>query len=173
MVFLDESSTQITLTRTRGRAPRGVRLTEAVPRNHGDNLTVIAAIGTDGVKAPLVFPRALDGAVFAQWVTTRLVPLLRPGQLVVQDNLSVHKDVRARAAIEAAGCRLAFLPVYSPDFNPIELLFAKVKGAVRGAKARTAEAVITAIGAALDRVTPAELTGYYRHCGYVTSSQPL
>ena len=111
IVSLDETSTQITLTRTRGRAPAGVRLTERVPRNHGDNLTLLVAIGTDGVKAPLVFPRALDGDIFSQWVADWLVPQLRPGQVVViQDNLSVHQVVRARAAIEAAGCRLEVLP---------------------------------------------------------------
>jgi len=91
---------------------------------------------------------------------------------VVQDNPSVHKVARARVAIEAAGCRLEFLPTYSPDLNPIELLFATVKEQVRGAKARTPEAVRDAIGAALDRVTPAELTAYYRHCGYTTTGQP-
>lgn len=172
IVCLDETSTQITMTRTRGRVPAGVRLTERVPRNHGDNLTLLMAIGTDGVKAPLVFPRALDGDIFRQWVAQWLVPQLKPGQVVVQDNLSVHKVAGARTAIEAAGCRLEFLPTYSPDLNPIELLFATVKEQVRGAKARTPAAVRDAIGAALDRVTPAELTAYYRHCGYTTTGQP-
>ncbi len=175
LVFLDETSTQITMTRTRGRAPRGVRLTEAVPRNHGDNLTLLAAIGIDGVKAPLVFPQAVNGDIFSQWVRDWLVPTLRPGQIVVQDNLSVHRDARARTAIEAAGCRLEFLPVYSPDLNPSELVFAPLKGHLRGAKARTPDAVIDAIGTGLDQVTPAQLRGYYRHCGYHLSGsgQPL
>lgn len=175
LVFLDETSTQITMTRSRGRAPRGVRLVEAVPRNHGDNLTLIMAIGIDGVKAPLVFPRALNGDLFSQWVGEWLIPTLRPGQIVVQDNLSVHKDVRARAAIEAAGCRLEFLPTYSPDLNPIEMVFAPLKGHVRGAKARTPEAVIDAIGAGLDRITRTQLRNCYRHCGYGRnrSRQPL
>jgi transposase len=175
LVFLDETSTQITMTRRRGRAPRGVRLTEAVPRNHGDNLTLLTAIGVDGVKAPLVFANALNGDIFAQWVAEWLVPILRPGQIVVQDNLSVHKDCRARTAIEAAGCRLEFLPVYSPDCNPIELVFASLKTHLGGAKARTPEAVIEAIGAGLDRVTPDQLRNGYRHCGYHTtaSGQPL
>lgn len=108
-----------------------------------------------------------------QWVREWLIPQLRPGQIVVGDNRSVHKDARARAAIEAAGCQLAFLPTSSPDRNPIELLFANVKAVVRGATARPPEAVRTAIGAALDRVTPAELTASYRHCGYAVSGQPL
>ena len=168
IVCLDETSIQITMTRTRGRAPCGVRLVEAVPRNHGDNRTLLMAIGLDGVKAPLVFPQALNGDIFAQWVTTWLVPQLRPGQIVVQDNLSVHKDARARAAIEAAGCRLEFLPTYSPDLNPIELVFAPLKEQVRGAKARTPEAVIDAIGEGLDRITPEQLRNCYRHCGYHT-----
>lgn len=171
IVCLDETSTQTGMTRRRGRARAGVRVTERVPRNHGDNLTLLAAIGTDGVKAPLVFPRALDGDLFAQWVREQLVPTLQPGQVVVQDNLSVHKDARARAAIEAAGCRLEFLPVYSPDYNPIELVFAQVKGDLRTAKPRTREAVETVIGATLDRMTPAELTAYYRHCGYDVTGQ--
>lgn len=176
LVFLDETSTQITMTRTWGRAPRGVRLVEAVPRNHGDHLTLLAAIGIDGVKAPLVFPRALNSDLYAQWVTDWLVPTLRPGQIVVQDNRSVHKDARARTAIEAAGGRLEFLPVYSPDLNPIELVFAPRKAHVRGAKARTPDAVIDAIGDGLDRVTPAQLRNRYRHCGYrpsTLSGQPL
>lgn len=171
LVFLDETGTQITMTRTRGRAPAGTRLTERVPRNHGDNRTLLMAIGTDGVKAPLAFARALNGDIFAQWGREWLVPTLRPGQIVILDNLSVHKIARARVAIEAAGCRLEFLPTYSPDCTPIELVFAKVKGLVRGAKARTPAAVDDAIGAALDRVTPAELTAYYRHCGYGVAGQ--
>lgn len=172
IVCLDESSTQTVMTRRRGRAQAGGRVTERVPRNHGDTLKLLAAIGTDGVKAPLVFPRALDGDLFAQWVRERLVPTLRAGQVVIQDNRSVHRDVRARAAIEAAGCRLEFLPVYSPDDTPIELVFAKVKGEVRGAKARTRDAVEQAIGIALDRLTSAELTAYHRHCGDRVTRQP-
>ncbi len=126
----------MTMTRTHGRARRGVRLVEAVPRTQGDTLTLLAAIGMDGVKAPLVFPPALNGDLFAQGVVEWLVPTLRPGQLVVSDNRSVHTDARARAAIEAAGCQLAFLPVSSPDLTPIELMFAPLTGHGRGAQAR-------------------------------------
>lgn len=103
------------------------------------------------------------------------MPQLRPGQVVIQDNLSVHKDARARAAIEAAGCRLEFLPVYSPDLNPIELVFAGIKTWLRGAKARSPDAVTAAIGTALDQTTPHHLQAYYRHCGYqiAVPGQPL
>ncbi len=149
-----------------------LELVEAVPRNHGDKLTLLMAIGSDGVTAPLVFPRALTGDLFSQWVTEWLVPTLRPGQIVVQDTLSVHRDVRARTAIEAAGCRLEFLPVYSPDLNPIELVFAPLKQHVRGAKARTPNAVMAAIGAGLDQVTRGQLRNCYRHCGYGTELLP-
>lgn len=133
------------------------------------------AIDTKGIRAPLAFPWALNGDISSQWVTEWLVPTLRPGQIVVQDNLSVHKDGRARAAIEAAGCRMEFLPVYSPGLNPIELVFAPLKAYVRGAKARTPDAVIDAVGDGLNRVTPEQLRNCYRHCGYDVnrSGQPL
>ncbi len=169
LVSLDETSTRITMTRRSGRAPIGVRLTVRVPRNHGHSLTLLAAISTAGVPAPLVFPRALDGTVVRQGVRTRLAPQLRPVQIVVQDNLWVHQDARARAAIEGVGCRLEFLPTYSPDLNPIELLFAKVKGQVRGAEARHPAAVRDAIGAALDQVSRTGLAAEYRHCGYAVT----
>lgn len=130
------------------------------------------AIGTDGVKAPLVFSKALDGNIFSRCVQDWLVPQLRPGQFVVQDNLSVHKDARARAAIEAAGCRVLFLPVSSPGDNPIELVFGPLKEHLRGAKARILDAVIDAIGTGLDQLTPEQLRRYYHHCGYLTGSPP-
>lgn len=120
--------------------------------------------------APLVSPRSLNGDLFSQWVRERLVPARRPGQIVAQDNLSMPKDGRARAAIEAAGCRLGFLRVYSPDPNPIELVFETLKDQIRRAKARTPDAVITAIATGLDHVSPAQLRDCYRHCGYRTRS---
>ena len=166
LLFLDETSTQIVMTRARGRAPRGDRVVGQVPRNQGENITCLAVLGPTGVHAPLVFPGALDGPLFAQWVREWLVPELHPGQTVILDNLNVHKNAAARAAIEAAGCHLRFLPAYSPDFNPIELIFAKIKTAVRGAAARTFDALVDALDAAIGAVTAADARACFRHCGY-------
>jgi transposase len=166
LVFLDETSTQTVLTRTHARAPRGQRIVARLPRNHGENVTCLAAVTPAGITAPLVFEGALDGPIFAQWVGERLLPALRPGQTIVLDNLSVHKNAAARAAIEAAGCTLCFLPAYSPDFNPIELVFAQLKASLRNAAARTFHALVDAIGAAFDHLSPADIHACFRHCGY-------
>lgn len=166
LLFLDETSTQLVMTRARGRAPRGERVVDQVPRNQGENITCLAVLGPEGVRAPLVFPGALDGPIFAQWVREWLVPVLHPGQTVILDNLSVHKNAAARAAIEAAGCQVRFLPAYSPDFNPIELIFAKVKTSVRGAAARTFADLIDALDTAFSAVTAADARACFRHCGY-------
>jgi transposase len=166
LVFLDETSTQTVMTRARGRAPKGERVLGQVPRNHGHNITCLAAIRAAGLTAPCVFERSLDGPLFAQWMRDWLVPALPRGTTIVLDNLSVHKNAAARQAIEAAGCHLLFLPAYSPDFNPIELVFAQLKTALRGAAARTFDAVPEAMGRGLDAITPAHLRAYDRHCGY-------
>lgn len=166
LVFLDETSTQTVMTRPRGRAPKGERAVGHVPRNHGHNITCLAAISITRITAPCVFERSLDGPLFAQWVTEWLLPSLPKGTTIVLDNLSVHRNPDVRVAVEHAGCRLVFLPAYSPDFNPIELVFAHLKAHLRGSAARTFEAVVAAIGTGLDAVTPAHLRAYYRHCGY-------
>lgn len=166
LLFLDETSTQLAMTRPCARAPRGERVVDRVPRNHGENLTCLAVLGPAGVRAPLVFPGALDGPIFAQWVREWLVPELHPGQTVILDNLSVHKNAAARQAIEAVGCQLRFLPAYSPDFNPIELIFAKVKTVVRRAAARTFTGLVDALDAAFSSVTEADARACFRHCGY-------
>lgn len=166
LVFLDETSTQTNLTRTHGRVPKGERLVAAVPRNHGPNLTCLAALTATGVGPSLVFAGALDGAIFTQWVTEHLVPSLRPGQIVILDNLSVHKVAAARQAIAAAGCQLRFLPTYSPDFNPIEQVFSRLKAHLRAVGARTLDPLRTAIGEALNAVTPEQALATFRHAGY-------
>jgi transposase len=137
-----------------------------VPRNHGPNVTCLAALTVTGVGPSLVFEGALDGAIFTQWVTDHLVPSLRPGQFVILDNLSVHKVVAARQAIEAAGCHLRFLPAYSPDFNPIEQVFSRLKAHLRAVEARTIAPLRTAIGEALNAVTTEQARTTFRHAGY-------
>lgn len=166
VVFLDETSTQTVMTRTRGRARRGERVVGRVPRNHGPNVTCLAALSTTGIQAPLVFAGALDGAIFVQWMRDRLLPTLAPGTTIVLDNLNVHRNPEARAAIQTAGCHVRFLPAYSPDLNPIELAFAKLKTHLRGVASRDYETLVIAIGEGFDRINPADAVAWYRHCGY-------
>jgi len=168
LVFLDETSTQTTLTRTHGRSPRGTRLVAAIPRNHGPNVTCLAALTTTGVGPSIVFAGALDGDLFAHWVADYLVPTLQPGQIVILDNLSVHKHADAREAIEAAGCQLRFLPAYSPDFNPIELVFSRLKAHLRKTGARAMAPLMDAIGTGLNAVTADEARACFRHAGYIS-----
>jgi len=171
LLFLDETSTQTVMTRRRGRAPRGQRVIGRVPRNHGPNVTCLMAISPTGVQAPCVFEGALDGALFVRWVEDWLIPCLAPGTTVILDNLSVHRHPGVPAAIEAAGAHLRFLPPYSPDFNPIELIFAKLKTHLRGAEARAFEPLVEEIGRGLATITPADLRACYRHCGYAFAGE--
>lgn len=177
IVFLDETSTQTTMTRSHGRAPRGERVVGAVPRNHGENVTCLAALRPTGITVPLVIEGAMNGAIFLQWMREWLLPALDRGTTIVLDNLNVHRNPDVRAAVEAAHCQLCFLPAYSPDFNPIELIFAKLKTHLRGTAARAYPALVEAIGAGFDTVTSTDIAGCYRHCGYelpsTNSKQPL
>lgn len=166
-VFLDETSTTITLTRRYARAPRGQRAYATVPRNYAERTTLIAALTPDGFGAAMTLPGALDGEAFVVYIEQVLGPSLRPGQVVIADNLSVHHNRRARALIEQAGCTLRFLPAYSPDLNPIELAFAKLKEGLRAAAARTQKTLDAAIATQLDLVTAADARAWYRHAGYV------
>ena len=166
LVFLDETSTQTTLTRSRGRAPRGARVVGTVPRNHGANVTCLVAMGPTGMQAPCVFEGAVTGELFVCWLRRWLVPTLRWGTTVVLDNLSVHRNAAVRAVLEAAGCRLIYLPAYSPDFNPIEQAFSKLKTHLRAAAARAFDPLVDAIGAGLAAITTADIAGFYRHCGF-------
>jgi len=166
LVFLDETATPITLTPLRARAPRGQRAVGCVPRGHRPAISWLATLTPHGIGESVVVEGAVDRPTFEAFIEQFLVPCLRPGQVVVLDNLSVHKSVRARALVERAGCRLVFLPTYSPDFNPIELAFAKCKQALRRIGPRSFEAVIDAVGRALAAVTPADARGFYRAAGY-------
>ena len=172
-VFLDETSTPTTLTPTRARAPRGERAVGRVPRGRREQVTLIAALTPGGLEAPVLLPGALDRLAFDAWVEQALVPCLRPGQTVLLDNLSVHRSARARDLVEAAGCRLIPLPRYSPDLNPIEPAFAKLKGALRRAEARSFEELVAAAGPALDAVTPADAGGFFAAAGYPLTGQVL
>lgn len=173
LVFLDESSARTDMARTRGRAPRGERVVEKVPAGHWQTTTMLSAVRADGPLAGAVVSGAADTAVFLTWVEHALVPHLRPGETVILDNLKPHHAPKVRELIEAAGCRLLYLPPYSPDFNPIENMWSKVKGHLRSAAARTYEALQQAVTDALHAVTPADCRGFFRHCGYATTKAAL
>lgn len=173
LVFVDETGTNLSLTRRYGRAKRGQRVVGQVPRNPGPNVTLIAAMDQDGLLGELTITGALDGNAFEVYVTRILVPQLWPGDVVIWDNLSAHKRARARIWIEAAGCQILVLPPYSPDFNPIELAFSKVKSFLRGAGARTRADLDQAITTALRTITSQDAANWFAHCDYGESRQLL
>ena len=166
LIFVDETSTHTALTRRRARAPRGERAVGRVPRNHGPNVTLLAALTPEGIGPALSLTGGVTGAAFAAYAARLLAPSLRPGQVVILDNLSAHKRAEARQAIEAVGARLLFLPPYSPDFNPIELAFAKIKERLRAAATRTPDALLAATATAIDAVSATDAHGFYAHCGF-------
>jgi transposase len=165
-VFLDECGVTTDLLRRYGRSPRGTRLHDHTPCSHWETSTVIAALRIDAVTAPAVFDGPIDKPSFRAYVDQVLVPTLRPGDVVVLDNLAVHKQPEVRAAIEAVGAQLRFLPPYSPDFNPIELAFAKLKAFLRALRPRSFDQVCELMAAALGLFRPDECAHYVRHCGY-------
>ena len=166
LVFLDETWASTNMTRRYGRSRRGQRLIAKVPYGHWKTTTFLAALRHDGLTAPLVVDGAMNGAVFRAYVEQQLVPTLRPGDLVVMDNLPAHKVAGVRRAIEAAGATIVYLPPYSPDFNPIELVFAKLKSLLRSAAERTVSGLWSLLGQLLDQFTTHECGHYFRHCGY-------
>ena len=173
LVFVDESGTNITLAPLYGWAPRGERAYGKAPRNWEKNITLIASISTEGIGAAMSVEEATDGAAFETYVKHFLSPTLKKGQIVVMDNLQVHKSLRVRELIEDAGASVLFLPSYSPDFSPIEEAFSKIKNILRKAQARTHEALIEAIGIALDAVSRRDALGFFEHSGYHTRDQLL
>lgn len=154
------------MARTHGRAPRGERLRSPIPHGHWKTTTFVAALRTSGMVAPMVLDGPINGVAFQAYVDQVLVPDLEPGDIVVMDNLGSHKGAGVRAAIEAAGASLLYLPPYSPDFNPIENAFAKLKAMLRKAAERTVDGLWNAIGRIIDTVTPEECANYFAAAGY-------
>ena len=170
---MDESSTNIALSPIYARAPKGERAYGSAPRNWGQNISLISAIGTEGVKPSMSVEGAVDGKAFETYIEHFLAPTLNTGQIVVMDNLSVHKSKRVERLIEQAGAKLLFLPPYSPDFNPIEEAFSKVKNILRKVSSRSKEALLEATGQALDAITSEDIRGFYSNCGYRLPVQSL
>lgn len=165
-MFIDETWASTKMARTHGRAPRGERLRSPIPHGHWKTTTFVAALRTSGMVAPMVLDGPINGIAFQAYVDQVLVPELEPGDIVVMDNLGSHKGAGIRAAIEAAGASLLYLPPYSPDFNPIENAFAKLKAMLRKAAERTVDGLWNAIGRIIDTVTPEECTNYFAAAGY-------
>ena len=168
LVFLDESGAKTNMTRQYGRAPAGQRLLDTIPGGHWNTTTMISAIRLEGVAAAMVTEGATNTLVFTGFIERFLAPVLRPGDIVVMDNLSSHKASCVAEAIEAVGAEVWYLPPYSPDLNPIELMWSKVKNLLRGLAARTKRTLVTAIGKALNAVTPEDAAGWFAHDGYGT-----
>ena len=173
LVFVDEMGTTTSLAPLYAWAPKGERARCEVPRNRGKNTTLLASMTAEGMGSCLAVVGSTTKAVFEAYLERVLAPTLRPGQVVVMDNLASHKGEKVRELIEGRGCELLYLPPYSPDSNPIEEAFAKVKALLRKAGARTREALVEALGAALDAVTVRDARGFLEHCGYRRVGQLL
>lgn len=167
--FLDESGVNLGLTRLYGRAAPGERVVEATPGTSGPHYTVVATLSWTGVQAPLLFEGAMTTLTFDTYVDEVLAPTLRRGDLVLLDNLAAHKSDHARATLDARGVQLIFLPPYSPDLNPIEKCWAKVKQALRATKARTWDDLVDALRDALLSVSRSDVVAWFAHCGYQTA----
>jgi transposase len=165
-VFIDETWASTNMARLRGRAPKGERLRAPVPHGHWKTTTVVAGLRLDGIAAPFVLDGPINREAFEAYVAQVLVPELRPGDIVIMDNLSSHKGPRVRQLIETAGARLLYLPPYSPDFNPIEKAFAKLKALLRKAAERTVAGLWDAIGRLIDAFSPQECANYFTAAGY-------
>ena len=167
-VFLDESGAKTNMTRLRGRAKGGQRLVDSTPHGHWCTTTMISSIRLDGSTACMAIDDATSAEVFREYVRQVLLPTLRPGDIVVLDNLSAHKDKEALALIAKVGVEVWFLPPYSPDMNPIEKMWSKIKELLRAAKARTFDALLAAIANALETITTEDAQGWFEACGYAS-----
>ena len=168
-IFIDEMGSNLGFTRLYGRATPGQRVVEDVPSKKGENVSTIGAIGLDGVRAALSLPGAIDGETMAFFVTEMLAPELKPGEIVFMDNCSIHKVEEVTEAIEAVGARVVFLPTYSPDLNPIENCWSKVKSILRSLKPRSAEELFKALEKAFAAITTQNILGWFKHCGYAVA----
>lgn len=168
LVFVDESGANPQMTRRYGRSPMGQRLVCAVPQGHYQTTTLIAAVSLQGPQAPWLFDGPMDGELFLAWVKQGLVPALQRDDVVVLDNLATHKVAGVQEAIDAAGARLEYLPPYSPDFNPIEPMWSKVKQKLKSREPRTARQLFKAAEAAFAAVTPEDCQGFFLNAGHAT-----
>ncbi len=166
LVFIDETGTSTKMARRYGRSPRGSRCRAPVPHGHWKTTTFVGALRLQGMTAPMVLDGPMHGAAFLAYVEQLLIPTLKPGDIVIMDNLPAHKPTAVRRAIERAGAELRFLPPYSPDFNPIELAFAKFKAFLKAIAARTVDGLWNAIAQAVDIFTPNECRNYFTATGY-------
>ena len=166
LVFVDQSHAHTRMTRPYGRAPRGARVVDAVPQRHWESTTMLAALRHDGRTATMVDEGGTDVTAMQTFIDWQLAPLLRPGDIVVLDNLATHKSAAVVTAIEACGAQLRWLPPYSPDLNPIEKMWSKIKAFLKKAAARTKDALIDAIAQPLKSVTPEDVDHWFAHCGY-------
>jgi transposase len=169
LIFIDETWAKTNMTRLHGRCARGQRLVAKVPHGQRKTLTFVAGLRCDGITAPCILDGPINAESFLAWVVQFLVPTLRPGDIVVMDNLSSHKDLAIRRAIRAAGAKLFYLPPYSPDLNPIEQAFAKLKTLLRKANARNFDQVQAAIAKLLKAITPQECRNFFAHAGYTST----
>ena len=169
LVFIDETWVKTNMTRTHGRSRRGQRLVASVPHGHWRTMTFLAALRVERVEAPCIFDGPINGQRFAAYIEQFLVPILKPRDIVVMDNLGSHKGRAVRHAIRAAGAHLLFLPPYSPDLNPIEQFFAKLKTLLRKADERTETALWQRTGQLLDAFAPTECANYFRNAGYASN----
>ena len=168
LFFIDECGTNTKMARTRGRSLRGERCRAAVPHGHWNTTTLVAALTTSGIAAPMILDGAMNGDMFTAYVSQVLLKELREGDIVIMDNLPAHKVSAARTAIEDAGAKLVYLPPYSPDFNPIEKAFSQIKAYLKKAAARTKQTLDAEIAKAIDTVTPKNAVNYFAACGYKT-----
>ena len=166
LVFVDETGASTKMARGYGRSTRGERCVASVPHGHWKTTTFVGGLRLGGMTAPMVLDGAMNGPAFLAWIEQMLVPTLKPGDIVVMDNLSAHKPAAVAAAIAAAGAELRYLPPYSPDLNPIEMAFAKFKALLKQAAARTIETLWAAIADAIPRITAVDCQGFFNAAGY-------